>query len=120
MKRKEILRLNNDKMRFKLVKSIYNAQIVLKEIKEGGNIWIVEKEYDAKWMNESRYGLVATVINNKNIKFIENYAKYFKNAKVIIVYPEDARKISEWIEIELEQYANIVMNVSLPNREIEL
>lgn len=121
MERKKVLRLNNDKMKFKLVKSIYNTQTVFKEIEEGGNIWIVEKKDDAKWMNESRYELVTTVINSENIKFIENYAKYFKDAKVIIVYPKDASKVAERIEKELERYSKTVMTVLLPNiEEIDL
>lgn len=89
MKKKNLLRFKNDKMRFKLIKSIYNAPIVLKTIEAGGNIYIVEKKETAKWMNELEFGLVTTMINNRTLKFLENYAEYFKDANIIILYPKD-------------------------------
>lgn len=52
MNEKRLLRFYNDKIRFKLIKSIYNASVILKGIEEGENIYVVHKKEDAKWMNE--------------------------------------------------------------------
>ncbi|NFF81621.1 hypothetical protein FC764_10305 [Clostridium botulinum] len=100
-------------MRFKLIKSIYNALIVLKTIEEGGNIYVVEKKEIVKWMNSLEFSFVATVVNNRTLKFLENHAEYFRDTNVIILYPKDDGKIAEKIEKELGKYTYKIMTVLL-------
>ncbi|OOM73683.1 hypothetical protein CLPUN_44370 [Clostridium puniceum] len=118
MKRKNLLRLKNDKMRFKLIKSIYNGPIVLKTIEEGGNIYVVEKKETAKWMNVLEFGLVTTVVTNRVLKFFKNYEKYFRGAKVIILYPKKEREFAEKIEKKLGEYTCNIMVALIDDVEL--
>ncbi|AVK49383.1 hypothetical protein AXY43_16025 [Clostridium sp. MF28] len=107
MNKKRLLRFYNDRMRFKLINGIYNSLIILKGLEEGENIYVVHKKEDAKWMNE--LGFVTTVIDKRTLEFLKNYAKYFRGAKVIILYPKNERELADEIEKKLEEYTCNIM-----------
>ena len=115
MNNKRLVRFNNDRMRFKLIIGIYNAAITLKGLEEGENIYVVHKKEDAKWMNE--LGFVTTVIDKRTLKFLKSYAKYFRGAKVIILYPQNERELAEEIDKNLCEYTSNVMIALLDNVE---
>lgn len=115
MNKKRLLRFYNDRMRFKMIIGIYNASIILKGLEEGANIYVVHKKEDAKWMNE--LGFVTTVIDKRTLKFLKNYAKYFRGAKVIILYPKNEREFAEKIQKNLYEYTSKIMIALLDNVE---
>lgn len=113
MNKNILQRYHNHKMRVTLIKSIYNAQTILKEIEEEGNIYIVGKKEEAKLLDE--VGFVATVITNRTAKFLPIYPEYFKSAKVIILYKSNEREVAEKIRRELKDYAYATKIVLLSN-----
>lgn len=115
MNNKRLVRFYNDRMMVKLFIDIYNALNILKGLDEGENIYIVHKKEDAKWMNE--LGLVTTVIDNRTLKFLKNYKKYFRGAKVIVLYPQNERELAEEIEKNLCEYTSNIMIALLDNVE---
>lgn len=115
MNKKRLVRFYTGRMRFKLFIDIYNASIILKGLDEGENIYIVHKKEDAKWMNE--LGFVTTAIDKRTLKFLKNYAKYFRGAKVIILYPQNERELAEEIEKNLCEYTSNIMIALLDDVE---
>lgn len=113
MNKNILQRYHNHKMRFTLIKSIYNAQTILKEIEEEGNIYIVGKKEEAKLLNQ--LGFVATVITNKTLKLLPIYPEYFKSAKIIILCENNEREVAEKIMGELKDYAYATKIVLISN-----
>lgn len=115
MNKNILQRYHNHKMRVTLIKSIYNAQTILKEIEEERIIHIVGKKEEAKLLN--KLGFVSTVITNRTLGFLRNYAEYFKSAKVIILYKNNEKEVAEKITRELEDYVYQIKSVVLSSSD---
>lgn len=104
---------------------LYNLPNVIKAIKEGRTIYIVEGEKDAD--NLIQRGEVATTTSigatkgDLGKKWPSRFNKYFKGANVVLIPDNDAPgiKFMEHIAIELKGLANSIKIISLPELSVK-
>nr|UVN03559.1 MAG: helicase [Bacteriophage sp.] len=99
--------------------SLYNLPKLINAIKEGFIVYIVEGEKDADTM--SSMGLVATTPSNGAGpgKWLNNYSKYFRGARVVILTDNDetGKKFGIEIKSKIRNYAHSIKVYTISDKE---